>query len=58
MPPSKKKRAYRLTAKKTKKSTATAWTTHVKMCMEKYGLTFRQAVGDAKCRNLYYLGHE
>lgn len=55
---SKKKRTYRLTAKKTKKSSPTPWTNHVRMCMEKYGLTFRQAVGNAKCRNLYYLGHE
>ena len=53
-----KKTRTRLTAKINKTVKATKWSTHVRMCMEKYGLTYRQAVGNAKCRNLYYLGRE
>ena len=53
-----KKSSKRLTAKKNTSRKATPWSNHVRMCMEKYGLTYRQAVGNSKCRNLYYLGHE
>lgn len=55
MPPkSKSKRPKR---NKTLKSPS-AWTKHLRMCMDKYGLTYSQARQDGKCRNLYYLGHE
>jgi hypothetical protein len=54
----RKRRGSRLTVKKTTKSTESPWTKHVRMCMEKYGLTYGQAVQNPKCRNLYYLGHE
>lgn len=54
-----KKTKSRLTSRrKTAKSSPSAWTKHVHMCMEKYGLTYSQAVQNPKCRNLYYLGHE
>lgn len=53
-----KKTRSRLTSKKNKTAKATPWTKHVRMCMEKYDLTYRQAVGNSKCRNLYYLGRE
>lgn len=53
-----KKTSSRLTSKKNKTAKATPWTKHVRMCMEKYNLTYKQAVTDSKCRNLYYLGRE
>jgi hypothetical protein len=53
-----KKSRGRLTAKKNKTVKASPWANHVHMCMEKYGLTYKQAASDSKCRNLYYLGRE
>jgi len=54
-----RKSAKRLTAKRNKTVKAESpWVKHVHMCMEKYGLTYRQATTNGKCRNLYYLGHE
>ena len=50
--------AKRLTTKRNKTMKSNPWATHVHMCMEKYGLTYKQASQNGKCRNLYYLGHE
>ena len=53
-----KKTAKRLTTKRNKTMKSNPWATHVHMCMEKYGLTYKQASQNGKCRNLYYLGQE
>jgi len=55
-----RKTKSRLTSRKKTKTQKnnSGWSKHVHMCMEKYGLTYRQAQSDGKCRNLYYLGHE
>ena len=34
------------------------WTDHLRMCTVKYNITYKQAITDAKCRNLYYLKRE
>jgi hypothetical protein len=56
----KKTKGARLTApkKKTAKKQESPWVQHVRMCMDKYGITYRQAVTDTTCRRLYYYGHE
>ena len=55
----KKTKGARLTAKKgTVKKQESPWVQHVRMCMVKYGLTYREAVGDLRCRRLYYHGIE
>lgn len=50
-----KKTKSRLTVKKnsTRKETS-EWVKHVRMCMEKYNLTYSQAQSDGECRRLYY----
>jgi hypothetical protein len=50
----------RLTATKKPKKTPepSPWVKHLRMCMVKYGLTYRQAQTDTTCRRLYYYGHE
>lgn len=42
--------------KKTKTKVETPWVAHVRMCMVKYNLSYREAQGDRNCRNVYYLG--
>ena len=50
-------KAKRLTVTRNK-TTPSSWVIHIRMCMEKYNLTYKQATQNGKCRNLYYLGHE
>ena len=50
--PSKGKR---LTAKKkTKNTEESPWVKHVRSCMKKRNITYRQAVLDTDCRKEYY----
>lgn len=45
----------RLTAKKkTKNTVESPWVKHVRSCMKKRNITYRQAVLDTDCRKEYY----
>ena len=49
------RKGSRLTAKKrTKNTEESPWVKHVRACMKKRNLTYRQAVTDTECRNEYY----
>lgn len=49
------RKGARLTVKRTKPSTTESpWVKHVRDCMKKKNLTYRQAVGDPDCRREYY----
>ena len=51
MPPRK---GSRLTAKRKPKAEPSPWVKHVRQCMKKRNLTYRQAVLDTECRKEYY----
>ena len=51
MPPRK---GSRLTAKRKPKADPSPWVKHVRQCMKKRNLTYRQAVLDTECRKEYY----
>ena len=54
MPPRKGK-GKRLTAKrKTSNTEPSEWVKHVRRCMTKRNLTYRQAITDTECRKEYY----
>ena len=49
------RKGNRLTAKKkTKNTEESPWVKHVRACMKKRNLTYRQAVLDTECRKEYY----
>ena len=49
------KKKSNLTAKKRSKTTTESpWVQHLRACMKKRNLTYRQAVTDTECRKEYY----
>lgn len=49
------RKGARLTAKRTKApASPSPWVQHVRDCMKKKNLTYRQAVLDTDCRSEYY----
>jgi len=49
-----RRKATRLTAKRKPTKEPSKWVKHVRMCMTKRNLTYRQAVHDTDCRKEYY----
>jgi hypothetical protein len=38
--------------------TTMKWIPHLKMCTSRFNITFKEAMTDTRCKNLYQLGHE